>query len=219
MLSSWTQKIRSLNELENKKKFLLKQIKEKCLFKGNFVLASGQESKFYLDTRLITLCPKASFLISQIFYFYLSSVYFNLIKEPELDLSENFAVAGPSTGANPIVSGVSLLSYLYNPESPSRHLRAGYIRKKAKNYGRTKLIEGPISSQDKVIILEDVVTTGMSSIQAIKNLKEELNCQVVALFCIVQRDSDSFKLISEQTGITEMKAIFQISKILDTDKI
>ena len=205
MFNKRVKPIESQAELEKNKRRLLSLLREKCLFRGDFLLASGKKSDFYLDTRLITLSPEGSFLISQIFYFYLNSFYEN---------KENFVLAGPCTGANPIVSGVSLLSYLYYPDQPDKQLRAAYIRKSSKKHGRAKLVEGPIQEGERVVLFEDVITTGGSSIQAIQALQTEINAEVISLICLVQRDPSSSKLIEEQTNLRNISAIFSLPEIL-----
>ncbi len=171
-------------------------LKAKSVFMGDFVLASGQKSNYYLDTRLTTLSPDGVSLISYLIWAIIQPIIENVD-----------GVAGPSIGADPIVSGVSQLSYL-----AGKPLKAGYIRKEAKAHGRTKLIEGPIERGENIIVLEDVITTGTSSLKAVNALKD-FGCNVDHLICIVLREEVG-KNILETEGKLKVHSLFHASELL-----
>jgi orotate phosphoribosyltransferase len=171
-------------------------LKEKSVFTGDFVLASGQKSNFYLDTRLSTLSSEGLTLVSYLIWAMIQPI-----------MGELQGVAGPSIGADPIVAGVCQLSHLSgNP------LKAGLIRKESKGHGRTRLIEGPIERGDHIIVLEDVVTTGSSSLKAVNALKDH-GCVVEHLICLVLRDEVG-KNVLESEGNLTVHPIFSASDLL-----
>ena len=138
---------------------LMELIRDKALRFGEFTLASGKKASYYLDCRCVTL----------------DSTGANLIAAGMLDLWANEndewpdAVGGMAVGAVPIASAI--LSQV-GANHPDRRLRGFFVRKEAKEYGAGKQVEGPVESGDKVMIVEDVVTTGGSSIRAIKQCEE-----------------------------------------------
>ncbi|MDJ0626379.1 MAG: orotate phosphoribosyltransferase [Candidatus Caenarcaniphilales bacterium] len=172
-------------------------LKEQSIFRGNFVLASGQKSDYYLDARRTTLSPEGVSLVS---YLILSMV------QPTIKNVDG--IAGPSIGADPIVSGVSQMSYL-----SGKPLKAGYIRKEVKKHGRNKMVEGPLEKNDNVILLEDVVTTGTSSLQALNSLKKH-GCNVNHVISIILREEIGKELL-EIEGKIQFHYIYRASELLD----
>ncbi len=101
------------------------------------------------------------------------------------------AIGGPTIGADPIVAAVALLS------SQTGHpLKAFIVRKEAKKHGMQKMIEGPpIEEGDRVVMVEDVVTTGKSVLGAIKEV-EKLKARVVKTICLVDRNQGAGELLA-----------------------
>ena len=121
---------------------------------GNFVLSSGQSSSYYINGKQVTLHPQGALAIGR---FLLS-----------LLPTDTQAVAGLTLGADPIVTSVSLVSAWEN-----RPIPALIIRKEAKGHGTKAYIEGPnLSVGAKVVVLEDVVTTGQSAMKAVVRLRD-----------------------------------------------
>ncbi len=172
--------------------------KQKSIFKGEFVLASGQRSNYYLDTRLTTLSAEGISIISYLIW---------ALIQPIID--EVHGVAGPSIGADPIVTGVCQLSYL-----AGKPLKAGYIRKETKIHGRGRLIEGPIERGENIIVLEDVITTGTSSLKAVNALKEH-GCNVEHLICLILREEIGKNLLENEGKLT-VHSLFHSNELLDT---
>jgi orotate phosphoribosyltransferase len=104
------------------------------------------------------------------------------------------AVGGLTLGADPIAYAIS-----YASASTTKPLRAFTVRKQAKAHGTAKLIEGPFVAGDQVAIVEDVVTTGRSTLQAIDAVREA-GGKVVGVLALVDREEGGREAI-EATGI------------------
>ena len=155
-----------LRELKAK---LLDLLKKKALKKGRFVLSSGKISNYYLDGRIITLTPEGAYLVA--------GIILELIKNRDID-----AVGGPTLGADPIVGAVACLSH-----TRKISLKTFIVRKAAKTHGMQRRIEGPaLKKGDKVILLDDVATTGGSLIEA-KRALAKLGVSVKKVIVIVDR--------------------------------
>ena len=132
---------------------MLELIKERGYRKGDFTLSSGKKSEHYVNCKPIILTGRGLTLTSLL-----------MLKEVQTNV-----VAGLTLGADPLVSGVSLVSAL-----DGRMVNALIIRKEPKGYGTASQIEGPLPVKgSKITVLEDVVTTGGSSIKAVKVLRDE----------------------------------------------
>ncbi|QYX33041.1 orotate phosphoribosyltransferase [Sphaerospermopsis torques-reginae] len=120
---------------------------------GDFVLSSGQRSSYYINGKQVTLHPQGALAIGRLILHILPV--------------DTQAVAGLTLGADPIVSAVSVVSVYEN-----RPIPALIIRKEAKGHGTMAYIEGPtLPTGAKVVVLEDVVTTGQSALKAVKRLQ------------------------------------------------
>jgi len=157
-------------EDEKLKEQLLELIKQKALIRGDRVLASGKKSSFYIDGKQVTLDPQGLFLTAKLIH--------NMIVAVKAD-----AIGGPTMGADPIAAAVCLLS------SQSGHpQKAVLVRKEAKDHGTQKMIEGPeLKEGDRVVVVEDVITTGGSVLKAIHAI-EATKAKVVKVICLVDRD-------------------------------
>jgi len=151
------------------KEGLIKRIEELKVFKtGDFTLASGAKSNFYIDGRVITLDPIGSEMISKI-------IVNNLGK----DIT---AIGGPATAAIPIVSSLVLVSNMLF----GRQLKGFYVRPSIKSHGLSNSIEGSVGRKDKVAIVDDTITSGASLINSIKEV-EKLGCEVIQTFAVFDR--------------------------------
>ncbi|MFH1678117.1 MAG: orotate phosphoribosyltransferase [Candidatus Omnitrophota bacterium] len=155
----------SENRLKQHKKALLRLLKRKALKRRKVVLSSGKASNYYLDGRLITLSPAGAYLTA--------SIILDLIKDKKIS-----AVGGPTMGADPIVGAVIALASI-----KGRNLGGFIIRKSAKKHGMQRLIEGPLLRKgSRVILLDDVATTGGSLVEAKTVLDKEgiiVDCAIV----------------------------------------
>jgi orotate phosphoribosyltransferase len=156
----------------NLRQRLLNLLKEKSYRKGKVILASGKESDFYIDCRPVTLHPEGAYLVGKL-------LFAKLQDAPEAVLG----VGGLTMGADPIATAVSLTSYL-----EGKPMAAFIIRKEPKKHGRGLWVEGIANLPDgtPVAIVEDVVTTGGSTIKAIERAIEE-GLKVVKVVALVDR--------------------------------
>jgi len=155
---------------------------EKSYKEGSFTLASGQKSDYYIDLKATTLDPEGAFLIG--------SLTLDLLKEHKLAVE---AVGGLTLGADPIATSVSLVGFLRK-----MHLSAFIVRKEAKSHGTSKYIEGVenLRKNSPLLILEDVVTTGASSVKAIERLRDE-GFHPVAVVTVVDRQQNAEAVFSK----------------------
>ncbi|MFH1457988.1 MAG: orotate phosphoribosyltransferase [Candidatus Omnitrophota bacterium] len=176
--------------LEELKKKLLVLLEKEALKKGHFVLSSGKTSQYYLDGRVITLTPEGAFLVA--------SIILELIKGKGVD-----AIGGPTLGADPIVGAVAVLSHI--KQIP---LKTFIVRKIAKGHGAQRQIEGPaLGKKCKVILVDDVVTTGSSLIEAQQALKKE-GIEAKTAIVIVDRNEGAYKNLAD-AGL-KLESLFTI---------
>lgn len=121
---------------------------------GRFTLSSGKESDLYVDLRKVTLNPVGAAIIGE-----LTS---EIVRDRKVD-----AVGGMSIGADPIATAVSLAAY-----HGGREIMAFLVRKTQKSHGTGNVIEGPVSRGMRALVVEDVITTGASTISAIERVRE-----------------------------------------------
>lgn len=141
---------------------------EKVLSKGTFSLSSGAISHYYYDGKMATLDPEGISMIAELF----------LAEAQKCNVD---AIGGLEIGAIPIATAVSQLSY-----KTDKPIRSFIVRKVAKEHGTHKRIEGPLRSGDRVMIVDDVVTTGSSVLQAIEEVERE-GCRIVEVLALVDR--------------------------------
>lgn len=184
--------MRDTNDLRQELKSLIKLYVYKK-FDKPVRLASGSETTEYFDGKQITLFPERAHLFTK------------LILE-DLDLSHIDAVGGMSTGADPIVTAVSLLAYL----EKGIKIPAFYVRKAEKSHGLTKRIEGvKLTKGMRVLIVEDVVTKGSSTLEAIRVVESE-GAVVSQVTCLIDREAGGAETISSKYPF---KAIFKKSEL------
>ena len=148
---------------------LLERALEKGALKyGEFILSSGQRSRYYFDGRLLSLDPEGSYLIGK--------ALLPLVLKCKVD-----AIGGPTLGADPIVSAVSLTSHIEGTPIP-----AFIVRGDAKSHGTQQQIEGPLVPGSRVVIVDDVCSTGGTLFHAIE-AAEEADCTVVKVIAVLDR--------------------------------
>ncbi len=150
------------------KKALIALIRRSALEFGDFTLASGKKASYYLDCRKVTL----------------DSAGANLIAEGMLEMLGDQlpdAVGGMAIGADPITAAVITVA-----GQQGKPLRGFIVRKESKTHGKGRDVEGPIRDGDRVVIVEDVVTTGGSSLQAIEKV-EAAGLHVQGVLAIIDR--------------------------------
>jgi orotate phosphoribosyltransferase len=145
---------------------LLEILRAKSVFYGDFTLASGAKSSYYIDCRLTTLDAEGSALVGQVMYGLVTQ------RARELNVSVT-GVGGLTMGADPIALATGMESFRKSPSAP---LQPFVVRKAPKSHGQTKLIEGNFKAGDpgdRVVVIDDVVTKGDSTIAAIEAVKRE----------------------------------------------
>jgi orotate phosphoribosyltransferase len=156
---------------QDKRARLIQLLAERSFERRKVTLASGRESDFFIDCKQTMLTAEGHALIGELM--------FDLLAE----LPPCEAVGGVELGGCPLASAVSLVSF-----QRGRPLNALYVRKAKKDHGTTKLVEGDKSLKPglKVALLEDVVTTGGSSLKAVESLKAA-GAEVVGIVALVDR--------------------------------
>jgi orotate phosphoribosyltransferase len=148
---------------------LIQILKEKSLQTNvDRVLTSGRKSTYYIDAKMTTLDPEGANLVGRLIL--------DILRSYEID-----AVGGYTLGADPIVAAVAALS-----AETDRPLPAFIVRKEPKKHGERKMIEGPFKKGWKVAVIDDVVTTGGSTLKACRAVEEE-GGKVVLTLTIVDR--------------------------------
>jgi len=147
---------------------LLQLLKDRSLIFKEITLASGQKSNFYIDGKMILMSSESSSLLGDILY--------EMTKDMNLD-----AIGGPEVGALPLATA-AVIRY----HQAGRTLEGFSVRKEVKTHGTQKQIEGKLEPGQRVAIVEDVMTTGGSVVQAIEAVRKA-GAEIVAVICILDR--------------------------------
>jgi orotate phosphoribosyltransferase len=161
---------------------LVRLLAERSVKVGDFTLASGKKSTFYIDARLTTMSPEGLSVIG--------TLGLSALEQAQWDVS---AVGGLTLGADPISYAIS-----YTSASTAHPLRAFTVRKEAKKHGTGRLIEGPLQESDRVAIVEDVITTGDSALRAIAAVRNA-NVSVAGVLALIDREEGG-KAALERAG-------------------
>ena len=144
---------------------------------GNFTLSSGAKSDYYIDCRTTTLHAEGARLTGL--------AILDVLREHHLQPA---AVGGLTMGADPVVSAVSIASAWRAQQEGGSPLTHGFlVRKAEKAHGTGRRIEGFLEKNAPVLIVDDVCTTGASTITAI-DAAREAGMQVIAAICLVERE-------------------------------
>jgi orotate phosphoribosyltransferase len=162
---------------------LVRLLAERSAKQGQFTLASGKQSNFYIDARLTTMSPEGLSIIGP-----LGLAAFRTASW-KVD-----AIGGLTLGADPISYAIS-----YASAGSDHPLRAFTVRKEAKTHGTGKLIEGPLRPGDRVVVIEDVITTGDSALRAIEAVRNA-KASVSGLMALVDREEGGRQAI-EAAGV------------------
>jgi orotate phosphoribosyltransferase len=169
-----------LMSIKQEKNHLIDLLKANHVIKfGKFTLSSGKESDYYVDMKKAITDPQ---ILSQI-----AKIIASMINKDEID-----RVAGPALGAVPIATAVAL-----NSGIPML-----MIRKAQKDYGTSKLIEGELKVGDRVIVVEDVTTTGNSLLKAIKAVVDN-GGTLERAFVVVDREEGAVEELKKEGMLLE----------------
>ena len=158
-------------DVKELKRELTQLVRERSYEQRRVVLASGRESDFYFDGKQTTLHPRGAYLVGTL-----------LFEQLKLGPAVQ-AVGGPTLGADPMVASLALVSSLRDEPIP-----AFIVRKEPKGHGTMSWIEGGKNIPDgaQVAVVEDVVTTGGSTLKAIGHI-EDAGFKVLRVICLVDR--------------------------------
>ena len=174
------------------KEELLELLKRYAYRKGEFKLSSGKTSEHYVNCKPVTLSGRGLTLASLLMLQQVKTSY----------------VAGLTLGADPLVSGVSLVSAL-----DSRLVNGLIVRKEAKGHGTQAWIEGLLPPEGTIItVLEDVITTGGSAIKAVEKLRDA-GYVVNTVVSIVDRQEDDEANAAMKLSGLELKSLFTLDEI------
>ncbi|NUP11342.1 MAG: orotate phosphoribosyltransferase [Polyangiaceae bacterium] len=171
---------------ERERAWLIELLQTRSYEKKRVVLASGKESDFFIDCKQTVLTAEGHGLVG--------SLMFDAIEQtfPSCE-----AVAGVELGGCPLASAVSFLSF-----ERGKPLAALYVRKEAKDHGSKRLVENDKSLRDglPVVVLEDVITTGGSTLKSVDKLKA-VGADVLGVIAIVDRQEGGAEAL-KQAGLT-----------------
>jgi orotate phosphoribosyltransferase len=162
---------------------LIALLAERSAKRGQFTLASGKQSTFYIDARLTTMSPEGLSIIGPLALSVLRQTGWNVD-----------AIGGLTLGADPISYAIS-----YASARSDHPLRAFTVRKEAKTHGTGKLVEGPFRQGDRVAVIEDVLTTGGSALRAIDAVRAAAGT-VMGVLALVDREEGGQQAI-QKAGI------------------
>jgi orotate phosphoribosyltransferase len=169
---------------------LFQLLKDRSFQRGTFRLASGAMSNYYIDGKMAEAFSESSYLIGEVLY--------ERTKDLPID-----AIGGLEIGAVPLTTAAVISYHLHG-----RKMEGFWVRDKAKLHGTRKVVEGNLKPGARVVILDDVITTGGSSGKAIKEVKE-MECEVVLVLALVDRLQGAAKFFEDE-GIANYQAIFTI---------
>ena len=179
------------------KEELLELLKKYAYKKGEFKLSSGKTSEHYVNCKPVTLTGRGLTLSSLL-----------LLSNVKTDY-----VAGLTLGADPLVSGVSLVSAL-----DGRLVNALIVRKEPKGHGTQAWIEGLLPRErTNITVLEDVITTGGSAIKAVKRLRDA-GYVVNRVVSIVDRQEDGEADTAMKLAGLELISIFKLDELTDENE-
>lgn len=173
---------------------LFEILKDKSFKLGKVKLASGKTSDYYLDARISTLTAKGALLSAL--------MILELIKNDDIN-----AIGGPTLGADPLVGAIAASS-----AQKGMPIDTFIVRKEPKKHGMCLNIEGPaLNKGDKVVVIDDVATSGGSLIKAIDILRQE-GVEVVKAVVLVDREEGAAEAL-EAKGV-KLVSLFSIKEFL-----
>ena len=140
---------------------------------GEFTLASGAKSNYYIDARTTTMCAEGQRLVGLVGY--------QLIREHALEPTH---IGGLTMGADPVAYAIAHRSAV-----AGRPIDGFSVRKRAKEHGTGQRIEGGVPKEAPCIVVEDTMTTGKSSLEAVEAVREH-GARVIGVLTIVNRSAD-----------------------------
>lgn len=164
--------------------------------RGDFVLASGARSSYYIDCRTTTTSAEGQFLVGQLGW--------ELLHASGLHPD---AVGGLTMGADPMAYAIAYTSWLVGEP-----VHAFSVRKQPKDHGTGRRIEGSFSAGSRVVVIEDVITSGGSALQACEAVRAE-GGEVLAVMALLDREAGGREAI-ENAG-HHVFSLVRVSELLD----
>lgn len=158
-----------------------------------FTLASGRTSNYYFNCKPTTLDPEGMNLIG--------TVIFDMVKDSDIT-----AVGGLTLGADPLANAVAVISY-----QKGKPVKSFIVRKDAKSHGTKSAVEGNVTAGEKVAILDDVITTGGSTITAIERARDA-GLVVDRVIALVDREEGGRENIEKH--VKNVSAVFTRTEIM-----
>lgn len=174
---------------------LLDLLAQRSARRGTFTLASGKQSDLYIDCRLTTMHPEGLALIGPLGLHAIGERGWH----PD-------AVGGLTLGADPVSYAIAYASQLAGMPT-----RAFTVRKEAKTHGTGKLIEGPYTAGDRVVVIEDVITTGSSALRAVDAVRAAGGI-VVGVLAVVDREEGGREAI--EAASVEVETLARAAEIV-----
>lgn len=165
---------------------------------AGFTLSSGKKSNVYIDVKKTALSSVAMELIGY--------AYFQRLKLAPVD-----AVGGMTFGADPIAYSAALIS-----TTRGKYLDVFVVRKEPKGHGTQVWVEGDVKPGSNVVVVEDVVTTGASTIKAVQKAKEA-GYNVLRVIPLLDREEGGAENITRETGV-KVDPIFTMSDLMEVHK-
>ena len=164
--------------LESDRAELAQILRSKSVKTGKFTLASGKESDLYVDCRVTTLDARGAVLVGRVLH--------DLLRKEESTRGLSIgSLGGLTMGADPITLAVAISSSLAGDARP---VQAFVVRKEPKGHGRGKRIEGNFTPDQPVVVVDDVITTGDSTLKAIQAIEEEGGKVAFALILVDRQE-------------------------------
>lgn len=159
-----------------------------------FTLASGKTSTYYFNCKPTTLDPEGMNLVG--------TVLFEMAADRDIT-----AAGGLTLGADPLANALSIISW-----QRGRPIKSFIVRKDAKSHGTQSALEGNVEAGERVIVLDDVITTGGSTIQAINRVREA-GLVVDSVIAFIDREEGGREAI--EALVPDVRAVFTRTEIMD----
>jgi orotate phosphoribosyltransferase len=172
-------------------------LRTRSLTTGDFVLASGKRSSYYIDCRRTTMHAEGLALIGEL-----------ALETIRAAGWQADAVGGMTLGADPVAYAVAVASQSHPPA-----IHGFTVRKAAKTHGTGRRIEGCFEPGARVIVVEDVITTGGSALEAVGAVRAE-GGRVVGVLAVVDREEGGREVLAHD-GI-DVRALFRVAELLET---
>jgi orotate phosphoribosyltransferase len=188
----------SVKESRGPRERLLELIRERSYRRGEFKLVSGRTSNFYFDGKMVELMPEGAHLIGE--------VVFEALKDKQFD-----AIGGMAVGAVPMVTSAVISCFHHG-----RKIEGTFVRSEAKGHGTQKVVEGKLDRGDRVVIVDDVATSGKSLKQAIDAVTE-MGAQVVLVLALVNRQEGAEEFFRQEGYPFEW--IYTKDEVMEADSV